>query len=240
MRLLSLILLLCSTSTIAQHKFYIGAEAGAKFERTYILDEGSHLSTNLEMVGGSANADIIYGINISYHVNDHLQIGSGLLNISLSDRWALTSDSYGTGHGGSGLRGWEIPLEARIPLNLVKKKLFMVPFISTSTIIMPKRSERGGRGDSGDIIYEYETTVIKRVGGLIGGGIKVELKTAKCTYITLSASYHKGFSRIYQLDIDYEAGNSGPLHGTIHTNGGMFYSAIGVGFPISGIPHKHE
>lgn len=243
MRLLTFILLLCSTSTIAQHKFYIGLEAGPKFERTYITDEGSHLSTNLDLPGGSGYTDFIFGINISYLVTENLQIGSGLRNTPFTDRWALTSDSYGIGSGETGVRGWEIPLEVAIPLNLVRKKLFVVPFISSSIIIMPKtgiRYSRFNEGLNGDISYKYNTVVVRRIGTLIGSGIKVELNTAKCTFITLSVSYHKGLSRIYEVDMDYEVSNSGPLQGSIYTNGGMTYCSLGVRFPITSIPHSHK
>lgn len=243
MRFLSLILLLCSTSTIAQHKFYIGFEAGTKLTHSFITDEGSHLAKDLGAPFRTYPLDFTCGVNVNYNVTENLQLGSGLMTIPFPDRFALTTDSTGTGGTSWGLNGWLIPLEARFSLNLVKNKLFVVPFISASMIILPKAGiHHNLRTEDafGDFSYTYNTVVVRRIGTLIGSGIKVDLNTAKCTFITLSVSYHKGLSRILEMDINYETGNSGPLQGTIHTNGGMTHCSIGVRFPITSIHHKHE
>lgn len=142
----------------------------------------------------------------------------------------------------------QVPLRVKAPISLFNTRLSITPSLGYSVVF---KNDYGNRNSNNGLILgnypdgDYATISapenLKKVYGLIEGGLALEWEFKSSFIVYLSGSYSGGLQKVVSSETTVNVGNAPPQSGELYSKGSYIGRMIGVRFPISPIwQHKRK
>lgn len=227
---LSLAVMICAHNAAqSQNKTYLGLELSLFRDLNKINDNGNYLIAlpSMELQGG---------ITIRQEIRKRIFVESGVILRPYST--AIGFKPIPVSFVGTDGISFLIPIRLGLNINVYKEKIFLVPVAGYS--FSANRASRFGK-DAGT--QESSTTVItytsldnpnvSRNASLLQMGLGVDFPVFDAFRFTLSYNYYKGYTSIWETEINYSVNNSTASNAQVSSKGDFWCLSAGLRYPLN-------
>jgi hypothetical protein len=230
-------ILLLSTTAIAQHKTYLSLEFSSGNDIYEITDDGDMLKS-VPLWGP------VGGVTIRQELSRKWFVEAGALVKAYQEGFGFEGDSYSSATSDDNT--WLIPLRIGYNINVVKKRLFLVPTAGYTLGIAPPYgvgvSQRlHDNASSLHVVYQYtDYEYLSKYISLIQGALALEYTFADAWIVSLNTGYYKGLNKFTEIDITYSVDNGPETNGKAVSYGDFWYVGVGVKYSVSNLWQKNK